>query len=110
MVITPNQPRFRAYQACGFPVEQLLEEPYISREPGGGTRVETEQFVQQLGVNPARLKIAVEVRSTESLKKMVSEGVGLAVLSLIVPVRTTASLENSWPLTCRVPCCGESCI
>ena len=81
VVITPNQPRFRAYQACGFPVEQLLEEPYISREPGSGTRVETEQFLQQLGVNPARLKIAVEVRSTESLKKMVSEGVGLAVLS-----------------------------
>ena len=81
VVITPNQPRFQPYLDTGFPVQALLREPYISREPGSGTRAETEQFLRQLGVDPARLHIAVEVRSTESLKKMVSEGVGLAILS-----------------------------
>nr|WP_325304652.1 selenium metabolism-associated LysR family transcriptional regulator [uncultured Dysosmobacter sp.] len=81
VVITPNQPRFRQYADGGFPAEQLLRESYISREPGSGTRTETEHFLRQLGVDPDQLPTAVEVRSTESLKKMVSEGVGVAILS-----------------------------
>ena len=81
VVITPNQPRFLPYRDTGFPVEALLREPCVSRERGSGTRAETEQFLRQLGVDPAGLRIAVEVRSTESLKKMVSEGVGIAILS-----------------------------
>lgn len=81
VVIAPNQPRFQEYLTTGFPVEELLRQPYISREKGSGTRAETESLLRQLGVDPDQLQTAVEVRSTESLKKMVSEGVGLAILS-----------------------------
>lgn len=81
VVITPNEPRFREYLTTGFPVGELLRQPYISREKGSGTRIETESLLRQLGVDPTQLQTAVEVRSTESLKKMVSEGVGLAILS-----------------------------
>ena len=81
VVITPNEERFRQYVGKGFPIRQIREEPFISRESGSGTRKETEAFLRELGINVAELKTAVEVRSTESIIKMVSEGMGVAVLS-----------------------------
>ena len=81
VVITPNEPRFRPYVGRGLPIKKLLEEPFLSREKGSGTRKETEHFLRELGIDPAQLQTAVEVHSTESIIKMVSEGIGLAVLS-----------------------------
>ena len=81
VVITPNEERFRQYVGKGFPIRQLRQEPFISRESGSGTRRETEAFLKELGIQAADLKTAVEVRSTESIIKMVSEGMGVAVLS-----------------------------
>ncbi len=81
VVITPNTPRYRDYQSTGFPPRQLTKEPFISREPGSGTRMETESFLREMGVDAKDIRIAVEVRSTESIKQMVSEGLGIAVIS-----------------------------
>jgi DNA-binding transcriptional LysR family regulator len=81
VVITPNEERFRQYVGKGFPIRRILEETFISREKGSGTRRETEAFLKELGIDPGELQTAIEVRSTESIKKMVSEGMGVAVLS-----------------------------
>ncbi|MBU5626218.1 LysR family transcriptional regulator [Oscillibacter sp. MSJ-2] len=81
VLITPNTRKYRQYQKKGFPVRRILEESFISRESGSGTRKETEQFLREMGVDVARMKIAVEVRSTDDIKKMVSEGLGIAVIS-----------------------------
>lgn len=81
VVITPNTARYQVYQSTGFPARQLTREAFISREPGSGTRMETENFLQEMGVDPEEIRIAVEVRSTESIKQMVSEGLGIAVIS-----------------------------
>lgn len=81
VVITPNTPQYRAYIATGFPVKQLAQEPFINREPGSGTRLETENFLREMGVDIKSVHNAVEVRSTESIKQMVSEGLGIAVIS-----------------------------
>ena len=81
VVITPNTPKYQGYQATGFPTGQLTREPFISREPGSGTRLETENFLREMGVDVAAIRTAVEVRSPESIKQMVSEGLGIAVIS-----------------------------
>ena len=65
----------------GFPIRKLQEETFLSREKGSGTRKETERFLREMGIDPSHLQTAVEVRSTESIIKMVSEGMGVAVLS-----------------------------
>lgn len=81
VIITPNTPKYQAYLSKGFPVRQITEEPFISREAGSGTRLETESFLREMGINIKDLRIAVEVRSTESIKQMVSQGLGIAVTS-----------------------------
>ncbi|MDY3870927.1 MAG: selenium metabolism-associated LysR family transcriptional regulator [Clostridiaceae bacterium] len=81
VLITPNTRKYRQYQKKGFPVRRILDESFISRESGSGTRKETEQFLREMGVDVSQLKVAVEVRSTDNIKKMVSEGLGIAVIS-----------------------------
>ena len=83
VIITPNTPRYQAYLATGFPIRQLTRETFISREEGSGTRMETEAFLREMGVNVKDIRTAVEVRATESIKQMVSEGLGIAVISKI---------------------------
>ena len=81
VVITPNTPKYRAYLSTGFPVRQLVNENFIRREAGSGTRIETENFLREMGVDVEKITIAAEVRSTESIKRMVSEGLGISMIS-----------------------------
>ncbi len=81
VIITPNTPQYQAYLSTGFPIRQLTRETFINREAGSGTRLETEAFLKEMGVNLRDINTAVEVRSTESIKQMVSEGLGIAIIS-----------------------------
>jgi DNA-binding transcriptional LysR family regulator len=60
------------------PISAVREEPFILREPGSGTRVVEERAL-------ARLKLPVRgvmaLGSTEAIKRVVAEGVGLAIVS-----------------------------
>ena len=69
------------YLSTGFPIRQLTKETFIRREPGSGTRIETENFLREMGVDVDKITTAVEVRSTESIKQMVSEGLGISMIS-----------------------------
>lgn len=81
VVITPNTPEYRRYLPGGFPVRQIEHERLICREKGSGTRKETELFLREMGVDSAGLAVAVEVRSSEQIQRLVSAGQGIAVLS-----------------------------
>ena len=63
-----------AFAGKPFPIEQLKEETFISREKGSGTYQAGKELLNELGVDIAQLRTAVEIRSTESVKQMVSEG------------------------------------
>lgn len=61
----------------------LLEYEFIAREPGSGTREVTDAYFLAAGVAPDKLKTLMELGSTESLKGVVSTGLGFAVLPSI---------------------------
>ncbi|MDP2418533.1 MAG: LysR family transcriptional regulator [Hydrogenophaga sp.] len=58
--------------------QRLMNEPFILREPGSGTRLTSEKFFASHGVT---LKNRLEVGSNEAIKQTVAGGLGLAVLS-----------------------------
>ena len=60
------------------PLSAVREEPFILREPGSGTRAVEERALARLKL-PVRVVMALG--STEALKRVVAEGVGLAVVS-----------------------------
>jgi len=69
----------------------LKAEPWIVREHGSGTRDIVELALRKRGLNPARLKIDLELDSSEAIKTVVAGGRGLAFLSRFV-VRRELSL------------------
>jgi DNA-binding transcriptional LysR family regulator len=56
----------------------VREEPFILREPGSGTRAIEERALARLKL-PVRVVMALG--STEAIKRVVAEGVGLAIVS-----------------------------
>lgn len=60
------------------PIEQLAEEPFISREPGSGTRRTLAEHFARYGFSP---RIHMELASTEAIKQAVASGLGISVLS-----------------------------
>jgi DNA-binding transcriptional LysR family regulator len=56
----------------------VREEPFILREPGSGTRVVEERALARLKLP---LPVVMPLGSTEAIKQVVAEGVGLAIVS-----------------------------
>jgi DNA-binding transcriptional LysR family regulator len=63
------------------PLEQVLAQPLILREPGSGSRWCFEQALRHIGRTPGELQVALEVGSNEGIKEAVQRGLGLAILS-----------------------------
>lgn len=59
-------------------IEQLLQEPWILREKGSGTR---ETFDRALKNNHAKLNIRLELEHTEAIKRAVESGLGIGCIS-----------------------------
>lgn len=59
----------------------LLAYPYIAREHGSGTREVTLDYFRDAGVDPAQLKVIMELGSPESIKGAVEAGMGVSIIS-----------------------------
>lgn len=59
--------------------EDLLDERFLAREPGSGTRVLMERFLDRLG--SGRSFDVVEMGTNETIKQSVMAGLGLAMIS-----------------------------
>jgi DNA-binding transcriptional LysR family regulator len=62
-----------------IPLPRLIEESYIGREPGSGTRGAVEKFFAE---NNLALNAAMEMNKNEAIKQAVEVGLGLSVVSL----------------------------
>ncbi|MCE1245974.1 MAG: LysR family transcriptional regulator [Firmicutes bacterium] len=62
-------------------IHQLFTESFILREPGSGTRLVFENALRKAGFDPAELKILMQLGSTQSIKALVSENIGVTVIS-----------------------------
>ncbi|WP_416667110.1 LysR family transcriptional regulator [Egbenema bharatensis] len=68
-------------------LKRLVEEPFIMREPGSGTR---RAFQQLLDAHKLSVKVRLELGSNEAIKQAIAGGLGLSVLS-----RHTLLTDNS---------------
>ena len=77
VVLPPDHP---LAGADGHDPDALLRETFLSREPGSGTRVLMQRFLDRLEAGqPARI---IEMDSNETIKQAVLAGLGVAFLSL----------------------------
>ncbi|WP_310485405.1 LysR substrate-binding domain-containing protein [Chamaesiphon sp. VAR_48_metabat_403] len=78
VVVAPsNHPLAREQKT--IPLKRLIEEQFIMREPGSGTRAIVEQFFAD---NRLEINTVMEMSSNEAIKQGIAGGLGLSVLSL----------------------------
>ncbi|MCC6533500.1 MAG: LysR family transcriptional regulator [Burkholderiales bacterium] len=61
--------------------QQLLGQPYISREAGSGTREFADRYFRQHGIPPEDLNVVMELGSTVAIKSVVETGLGFSIVS-----------------------------
>jgi DNA-binding transcriptional LysR family regulator len=64
--------------------ERLLEAEWVLREPGSGTRSVFEAVLQNFGVPPTALQVALELPSNEAVRAAVEAGLGATAISASV--------------------------
>lgn len=74
-------PAFALARSKELTASALLGYPYVSREPGSGTRARVEAFLRAAGVSPEAMNMVMELGSPEALKAVVETGLGFAVMS-----------------------------
>lgn len=80
ILITPNTARYRNMNGR-FPEDQLRKEWFISRELGSGTKNAVEKLEQELKINIPYDRVAAQFESSELVRRVVEEGVGIAFIS-----------------------------
>lgn len=75
IVVAP--PGHALVRAHSIPLSALSREEFLVREPGSGTRVDTEEVFGQAGL---RRRVSLELGSTGAIKEAVMAGLGLAIL------------------------------
>lgn len=75
----PDHPLAKLSNSTGkMTIEQLLQEPWILREKGSGTR---ETFDRAFHNHHAKLNIRLELEHTEAIKRAVESGLGIGCIS-----------------------------
>ena len=82
VLVTPDAPRYRALWEAGAAGNELLPtEPLLFREGGSGTQVAGLRFLRDNGIDIEKLNVAARVENSEALLRLVSCGLGCAVVS-----------------------------
>ena len=62
-------------------VAELIDEPFILREAGSGTRQTIEKFFARHGITPQNMKVSMVLGSTQAIKEAVENGLGVSIIS-----------------------------
>jgi DNA-binding transcriptional LysR family regulator len=74
-------PRFPLARHKELTPQKLLDQPFISREPGSGTREFTENYLRSAGVAMDQMNVVMELGSPIALNGVVQTGLGFAIAS-----------------------------
>lgn len=107
VLLAKNTQQMQALAKRGVTDKDLLSLGFIKRKAQSGTRREFEQFLHSVGITDTKIKTVAELEDTESIKRMVANGVGVSVVSaraaqdycergltLVLPMQTKTIIRN----------------
>lgn len=74
----------------GVALADLVDEPFIVRESGSGTRMVVEEAMRRSGVDPAELRVVLELGTNEAVLSAIEGGMGIGVVSAHVAEKALA--------------------
>ena len=87
VMVTQNNDRYRKLRDQGTLGRELLSEPTVAREEGSGTDRAVQNYMRAIGYPRENLNILARVDDPETIKRMVSQGAGVSVLSALAVAR-----------------------
>lgn len=88
LIVPPHHPWSKRKEVS---ISEIIEEPFILREAGSGTRQTIEKFLVRHGITPQSMKVSMVLGSTEAIKAAVENGLGVSIIS-----RWAARKENKY--------------
>lgn len=79
LLITPNNSKFMEPNYSKLPIDRIIDDNFLFREKGSGTRKLLEDKLIDNGIND--LNVIGYIEDVEIIKKLVSLGIGLSFLS-----------------------------
>ncbi len=77
-VISPEHPLASKRKLS---VAELRQMPCVMREQGSGTRRVVETALKRIRIDPRKLRVVMEIDSTETIKGLIESGVGVGFIS-----------------------------
>lgn len=96
VVVCSNRHEFRNLNSISL--RKILNQPFIGREEGSGTREVLEDYMKEQNINADELGITMEFGSPESIKNAVAADLGISILSV-----TTLEKELALGSLCAIP-------
>lgn len=84
----------------------LTDYEFLAREPGSGVREATDHWFRQAGTDPERLKTLMEIGSPETLRALLLQGLGFAILpqsEIATLLQAPAVRQSGKPPLCCIP-------
>lgn len=82
VLIAPNNGHFASAKAQGVSVIELLrQETLLLREEGSGSQKCVDEFLHVVGLDLATLHVSARLNDQESVKNLVSSGLGISIVS-----------------------------
>lgn len=75
-------PKFPLAKFKELTPQHLVDQPYVSREPGSGTREFTDAYLRKAGISPEQMRLVMELGSPIALNGVVETGLGFAIASV----------------------------
>jgi DNA-binding transcriptional LysR family regulator len=75
-------PKFPLAKFKELTPQNLVDHPYVSREPGSGTREFTDEYLRKAGIASDQMKMVMEMGSPIAVNGVVETGLGFAIASV----------------------------
>ena len=81
VLITPNNSSYTEPNYSSLKLNTILNEKFIFREKGSGTRNLLENKLKEKGIDTKKLSVFAYIEDTETIKELVSLGLGISFIS-----------------------------
>lgn len=82
VVITPNTEKYQQIKTLDKgSIDWIMKEDILLREEGSGTRREAMKQLEECGIDSSNLHVLASIENTETIKKSVVKGMGIALVS-----------------------------
>ena len=81
VIVTPVTPHYLELAAQKANLKALLDEPFILREKGSGTKKAIDRYLEERRIPTGTLNVVARMNDLEAVKRSIINGLGISILS-----------------------------